>query len=278
MRATLVPFAAPFAALFVASAALAQPINDDFADAAIVDALPFADSTDTAAATTEATDPGCYGNGPTVWYAYPAPVVGEATLLEANTFGSAYDTTLTVMTGSAADFVLVGCNDDTDGLQSRVTFTAQPGELYFILVGAFADGAGGALQFNLDVAPPPPPGLEISVAVSGATVSPSRGMGTVSGSVTCSNDSEVWINGRLSQKVAGTLAYGFFGGFVFCAAGSTTPFSAVLTSEPVRGNGRSTALLRGGPAIGVVEAGGMDAYGQNAFASANVELSLRATR
>jgi hypothetical protein len=44
--------------------------------------------------------------------------------IEANTFGSDYDTTLSVYTGSRGALTQIACNDDADLLQSLVRFNA----------------------------------------------------------------------------------------------------------------------------------------------------------
>lgn len=83
-------------ALLVASPAGADA-NDDRADATVVsEPLPFTDSLDASTATGDATDPGCFAApgdpaNPTVWYSYTPSSDG---IVQANTFGSNYDTTL----------------------------------------------------------------------------------------------------------------------------------------------------------------------------------------
>src|SRR6266542_399336 len=99
------------AALFAGTApAWAQPTNDDFDSATVVtEPLPFTDSVATADATTAADDPQCLGNGHTVWYTYTPGADGW---VNANTFGSNYDTTLSVYTGARGALTQVTCNDD----------------------------------------------------------------------------------------------------------------------------------------------------------------------
>jgi hypothetical protein len=66
----------------------------------------------------------------------------------ADTFGSNYDTVLSVWTGSPGTFAPVACNDDTGSLQSQVSFAATSGTTYFFMVTAFGND-GGTLVFNL---------------------------------------------------------------------------------------------------------------------------------
>ncbi|MGE3108643.1 MAG: GC-type dockerin domain-anchored protein [Phycisphaerales bacterium] len=51
----------------------------------------------------------------------------------------------------------VACNDDSCGLQSRVTFAATPGNYYMIRVGTFPGAAGGTGTFNTNCFFVPPP-------------------------------------------------------------------------------------------------------------------------
>jgi sugar lactone lactonase YvrE len=131
------------------------PSNDDFDNATPIPALPFTDTVNTSEATTAADDPDCVGQGPTVWYSFtPSTDI----VIEANTFGSSYDTTLSAYTGRRGRLTQIACNDDFLGLHSRVTVTAKARVTIFFMVGAFGSGAGGDLVFNLmEFIPPPPP-------------------------------------------------------------------------------------------------------------------------
>ena len=130
--------------------ALAAPANDDFDDAVIISRPSFTHSVNTSEATTAADDPvpSCAdgGRGPTVWYAFTP---NGSKRIEANTFGSDYDTDLVVYTGTRGDLTEIICNDDAEGVQSRVVFDAVAGETYYIMVGAWNSGPGGNLVFNL---------------------------------------------------------------------------------------------------------------------------------
>src|SRR6266536_2176913 len=72
-----------------APAALAQPANDDFANASVINSLPFSTIEDTTQATWDPSDPsGCSSNG-SVWFAFTPP---SNMTIQADTFGSDYDT------------------------------------------------------------------------------------------------------------------------------------------------------------------------------------------
>src|SRR5262249_5601882 len=108
----------------------AAPLNDDFDRAtSVIEPLPFTDAINTAEATTAADDPDCAGNGSTVWYVF---VPTQNMRITANTFGSDYDTTLSVYTGTRGNLVQIACNDDYRDLQSLVTIDVLAGQLYFL--------------------------------------------------------------------------------------------------------------------------------------------------
>ncbi len=130
------------------------PPNDDIADAIVISSLPFSDSQDTSGATIgpdeewAECDGGMQG---TVWYSYTPPADGAIAI---DTYGSDYDTVLSVWTGEPDSLMEGICNDDTDTDQSAVTLLVQAGVTYWIRV---ADrGEGGMMQLNADVGEPPP--------------------------------------------------------------------------------------------------------------------------
>ncbi len=108
----------------------------------------------TTPATTEAGDPtpscGKGARSKSVWYQFTAPSDGT---ISADTFGSSYDTVLSVFSGSCGTLTgtEVACNDDTGGSQSQVSFAAAAGATYHFMVSAFKDD-GGTLVFNVTFA------------------------------------------------------------------------------------------------------------------------------
>jgi hypothetical protein len=115
--------------------------------------VPFSDTTNASTATGSPDDPTtCFpGNPPnaSVWYRFQPKASGTFTI---DTFGSNYDTVLSVYTGdpgqSAKNLTLIACNDDAVGLQSRVQFAGQRNETYFIMVDTFLTGPAGNLVLN----------------------------------------------------------------------------------------------------------------------------------
>src|SRR6185503_2812372 len=104
------------------------------------------------------------GVNPDVWYRYTAPHTGDVTI---DTFGSAFDTVLSVHDGCpASGGDVIACNDNYGSLisvTSQVTAHVVGGEVYRIRVSGHA-GAKGAYTLHIgdldescpaDVAPAP---------------------------------------------------------------------------------------------------------------------------
>src|SRR5439155_7997661 len=88
----------------------------------------------------------CGAIGATLWYKFTTSAQG---LVEANTFGSDYDTVLAAYTGtSLSNLTLLDCNDDYFGGQSRVRRCLAAGQTVYFQVGGFASFTGH-LVFNL---------------------------------------------------------------------------------------------------------------------------------
>lgn len=245
-----------------AAPAVAQPSNDELAGATPIPGIPFSDTVDTTDATRAAGDPDCVGgDGHTVWYEFTP---SDPQSVQADTFGSSYDTTLSVWTGSADSLTQIACNDDAGGdLQSRVRFEASAGETYYLMAGSFPDSGGGLLVLNLDVAPPP---LDLGVDVdSTGSVIARNGTVTLTGTVTCSRPSDVVVFGDVEQRAGRTLIRGFFDTVVSCDG--TTEWEATFEGE----NG----IFKPGKADASVFA---FAFDEEAFAADSTTVRLRGTR
>lgn len=124
----------------------ATPANDAFANAVV---LPGAGSFagNSTGATAETGEPAHAGGSPvrSIWWRVTPTASGTMTI---DTCGSGYDTTLAVYTGAAVNALTgIASNDDTCGLQSRVTFGATAGTTYHIAVAGYG-GATGAVLLN----------------------------------------------------------------------------------------------------------------------------------
>jgi hypothetical protein len=231
------------------------PANDESTSATPVPAIPFAISEDATNATVALTDPWCYGSSQSVWFKYtPSADVR----LEANTFGSSYDTTLSVYTGNPpSGLIQKACNDDSGSTpQSRVIFDATAGTTYYFMVGSLYYPVPSAqLVFNVKKGPPP---FSIAPTVNQfGSVSNQTGAVTVSGTVTCNAPSYITLFGQVKQMRQGMPVAGFFSTWVPCDG--PTPWSANVISLGVQlGHGRSALLFGAGRANVGVQANGFD--------------------
>ncbi len=113
------------AVLFLCAAAetaLAQPANDNFADAIVLNGTSGKITGTNVDATTESGEPYAYKSVCSVWYSWTAP---ESDIFYFDTLGSSSDAVLTVFTGSAVDSL----TKISDGI-----FYARTGILYHIAV------------------------------------------------------------------------------------------------------------------------------------------------
>jgi hypothetical protein len=158
------------------NAAWAAPANDNFADASVITATPFEETSSTIDATLEEGEgQPCGFIGSTVWYRYDATEQGP---LAVTTAGSDFDTVVALYSGtSLADLTLIDCNDDAGSYpahsQSFAGFLAEPGTSYFIQAGGYGageefPGRQGALRIRVSF------GLHVGAAlpmfIGGASV------------------------------------------------------------------------------------------------------------
>ncbi|NEO45607.1 MAG: calcium-binding protein [Moorea sp. SIO4A3] len=126
--------------------------NDNFADRISLNGTPVSTTGTNVGFTGEPGEPDHAGiSSPlnSAWWSWTAAADGIATI---DTFGSDYDTSLAVYTGSAVNSLTeIGSNDDTSGLQSQVTFRVSAGTTYQIAVDGFFSSTGLIdLNINLD--------------------------------------------------------------------------------------------------------------------------------
>ena len=221
-----------------------QPPNDDFNQATAVPAAPFTQTQSVAGATVAFEDPFCVSQNQTVWFAFTPT---RNMLLEANTAGSDYDTTLGVYTGARGALNQIGCNDDSNGtLQSTVRFDAVAGVTYYFEVSAFSPFTLGNLVFNLVLVPAPTPLVITPSVTKFGTIDPTTGAATISGSISCTKQAFVTLSGQLKQTHGNTPITGFFSVFVPCDG--ITPWSTTIQTAAALFHGRSVALFTGGKA------------------------------
>lgn len=204
----------------------AIPANDDFDNAVDISALRFTDNLNTSEATTAADDPvgDCDLGGHTVWYKFTP---SENMRVNANTFGSDYDTGIAVYTGTRGALSLVTCNDDAvigQFVQSNVNFDAVAGETYLFMVGSFGDSPGGTLVFNVDVS------LNLGLTIDpSASVNAKTGEVTIRGTITCAEPASGTLDGSVQQRIGRTLLRGFF--FTFFECDGVTPWQVQVVAD-----------------------------------------------
>jgi hypothetical protein len=117
--------------------ATTQSDNDDCANAIVITEGTFSGNTsqDTNDGSTSCGDP-----SPDVWYRYDS---FSESAMTADTFGSNYDTVLSVHDGCPGRYDnTISCNDDYDGAQSSVIFYPSAGRSYWIRVSGAAQDSG----------------------------------------------------------------------------------------------------------------------------------------
>jgi len=199
-----------FTTIGMQAAQAAPPTNDTFANATTVtEPLPFTNSVDTTQATVEPTDPdsNCAGPENTVWYSYTPSTSG---FVQGNTFGSDYDTVLSVWTGTSGNLTEVTCNDDTSGgttgVESRVIWNATASTTYHIMAGTCC--GGGQLVFTVDTSAAPFTIDDLTISGRGK-VTPRTGEAIFSGSITCSNGPGfVELDIDVSQRIGRAIVHG----------------------------------------------------------------------
>jgi hypothetical protein len=203
---------------------LAVPANDEFANAVAISTLPFTDNLNTSEATAVG-DPAndCQVGGHTVWYQFtPSADVR----LNANTFGSDYDTGIAVYTGTPPNLTQITCNDDAitgQFVQSNVNFDAAAGTTYYFMVGSFGDSPGGNLVFRVDVSL----NLGLTIDPSGS-VDAKTGVATIRGTVTCAEPASGTLDGSVQQRIGRSLLNGGF--FTFFECDGVTPWEVQVSA------------------------------------------------
>jgi len=204
---------------------LAVPANDEFANAVAISTLPFTDNLSTSEATNAADDPenDCVIGGHTVWYQFTPSADMR---INANAFGSDYDTGIAVYTGTPPNLTQITCNDDVVSgqfIQSNVNFDAAAGTTYFFMVGSFGDSPGGNLIFRVDVSV----NLGVTIDPSGS-VDAKTGVATISGTVTCAEPVSGTLDGSVQQRIGRSLLNGGF--FTFFECDGVTPWQVQVSA------------------------------------------------
>jgi hypothetical protein len=194
---------------FAAPVLAAAPGNDDASAPTVIGGLPYTQDPplDTTEATADPDDPDCFGGTTaSVWYAFTTGA--DPVTLLADTAGSDYGATITVVSGSPTGEI-VACG--FGGAQ----FPAEPNTAYYFMVaacfsfggeiglaavGCDPEATGGSLAFSLNQAPPPPD-VDLTVDPIGR-FDRATGFATIAGTVLCTGDAaytEIYL--QLTQAV-----------------------------------------------------------------------------
>lgn len=171
---------------------------------------------------------------PGVWYSF----MGNNSLVTMNTCGSGFDTKLSVYTGTCGNLTCVTGNDDFCSLQSQVTFLAQTGTEYLVLVHGFSSATGAfTLNASCVACPFPVPAPWITTAINGSVMT-----------------SQVLCNGSIDVSATGV--------------GTTSADKLSFVHQSLSGNGYITARInsianwayggvqfRGGTTAGAIKVG-----------------------
>jgi hypothetical protein len=123
--------------------------GDTIASALPIGSLPFSDN-GTTAGYVDNYGPNCgfAGGAPDVVYSLSPTIAGDLTIALC---GSVYDTEVYVYADVAGN--IIGCNDDSCGLQSQLTVPVLIGHTYYIIVDGYSN-ASGAYHIDVNILPP----------------------------------------------------------------------------------------------------------------------------
>lgn len=206
-----------------APASAVPPANDLISSATSIGALPFTETLDTTEA--HGDGPRFCGNSGSVFYRFKPSV---DTRIQVDTFGSDYDTVLTVLRGPLNDLRLLQCDDDSGfGLQSVIRFTADAGRRYFIEVSTCCrSGRTGGGELVITAQQRPLGELTVDLAITDGTIDTVSGDVTIEGTVSCSHPAEILFFGRLRQRRSDLfIASASFGEELMYCSGGVVPWT-----------------------------------------------------
>ena len=175
-------------ALHLSLAEVLPPPNDDFADAAMVDSLPYSQALlDTTAATTEVDDPTSCSAYQSVWYEYTPSSDVRITVETAG-----YQANVSVYTGSPGALTEVGCAGGFNGARFQLT----GGQRYWVMIGSASPPPYGGGFLSLTIRET---NELLGVEVASAAIVTAEGTATVSGTVSCSSTGPIDVVVQLSQ-------------------------------------------------------------------------------
>ena len=134
--------------ILVTPIVLAAPVNDNLPAALNIETLPYTHQQETTSASNEPAEklPQCLNEVSTsVWYQY-TPTSDQIIVID--TFGSNYDTTLSLWKGTTHPLTPLACNDDSSNtLQSQLLVKLDGGTTYYLSASGY-QGKSGRLTLN----------------------------------------------------------------------------------------------------------------------------------
>lgn len=213
----------------MAPPAMAAPPNDSESTAIEVSSIPFTYEQDTAEA--DANGPRFCSNNTSVFFTFTP---SDTFRVQVDTFGSDYDTVLSVYTRSGG-VDQVRCNDDRFGVASGARFQARAGTTYFIMIaeccGSGGSGSGGELTLHVGAASNEPVEATLEISPTG-TYDPVGGSATISGTITCPTTAAAGLDGVLRQVRDGLyVARAYLYSSAMCEPGDPVAWSVEVDSE-----------------------------------------------
>ncbi|NET04418.1 MAG: calcium-binding protein [Symploca sp. SIO2B6] len=220
-------------------------LNDNFADS--FDLIGSSDSAigSNVGFTGEPGEPNHAGISPplnSAWWSWRAPASGVVTI---DTFGSNYDTSLAVYTGSALNNLSeIASNDDSNSFQSEVSFTATAGTTYQIAVDGFSSSTG-QIDLNLE--------LDLVFTQVGTA-----GSDNLNGSGANDVIRGLGGNDQINGNGGNDVLFGNGGNDQINGASQGDLINGGAGSDTINGNGGSDTLIGGGGSDTIAGASGND--------------------
>lgn len=160
--------------MFAAMPAWAAPGNDNLGGAPTITAIPYRDTRSTAGATVQTGERtgSCAPAKATLWYEVR---LAQTTPVSVSTYGSSFDTTLTVWQATSRSFTamtILQCNNDMGTrTQSMVGWVAEAGVRYLVQAGGAGTALTGTLRLRITYgARPDKPDQEVGPQSTAATI------------------------------------------------------------------------------------------------------------
>jgi hypothetical protein len=171
---------------------LFPPVNDNFADAATIDSLPFTTTVDVSGAGIEAGEPqACNNMDKTAWYRFTPT---QTMTVRLDTQGTTISNDISIYKSGASglsDLQFLMCASSLSG-----AFQAEVGQTYYLQVGTFP-GWAGTIQVNLQqIFPPANDDFENRISIDAIPFSESRDTSQATSAfddpTDCHNNGSVW--------------------------------------------------------------------------------------